>query len=212
MKKRVKPSAVVKKERAEIEEDGKVMFDSTDELSNKERLFIAYYLQTMDASNAVAMAGYGVTSIDSRKNLGYKMLKKPRIKIVVDAFLLDAFMGAAEAKIRMSEQARSTIEDFVTIADDGSFKWNLKQAQERGKLWLVKKLKTKERWNKDERIVDTELELYDSQSALVHIGRLHNLFTERVELKTDTHDSPFDIMGKIYQAGIEKGTRIRECK
>jgi hypothetical protein len=44
--------------------------------------------------------------------------------------------------------------------------------------------------------VDVELELYDAQAALVHIGRHHKLFTDKSEL-TGKDGAPLVVKGYI---------------
>jgi phage terminase small subunit len=202
-----------KKEVAALNKDADMMLKNTEDLTDRERLFIAYYLQSMDAPTAARCAGYSGTPLTVRR-YGWTVIDKPKIRKVIDEHLRQAFMGAAESKVLMSDQARATVEDFITFNDgNDSFVWNLKQARDRGKLGLVKKLKTKERFTTDgERIVETEVELHDSQSALVNVGKLHSLYKETINIETNKGDTPFDLMSKAYAAAAEKGEKIKQCR
>jgi len=83
-------------------------------------------------------------------------------------------MDADEVIARLADQARGTISDFVEIKDGmpKDFFVDLEKAQRLGKMHLVKKLK----YNSSGK---PEIELHDQQNALIQIGRLHGLFTDR---------------------------------
>ena len=197
-----------KEERAAIKADAETMCEATRGLSSRDRMFVAYYMQTFNAVEAIISAGYSGSRRDARFT-AYHLMKQSKVKMAIEACMLDVFMDAAEMKARTSDQARATIEDFIVIADDGSFTWNLKQAQDRGKIALVKKLKS--RTTKDG-TTETELELHDAQSALVNIGKLHNLFVEQVRVKADVGDTPFDLMGKAFREMEEKGEKVAKLR
>jgi hypothetical protein len=100
--------------------------------------------------------------------VGYENLRKPHIAEYIAKRLQERVMTADEVLARLSEQSRADISDFV--GEFGQIDWEAIKK----KGYLIK------------RIVHTKgkqssVELYDAQSALVHVGRHYALFTDRVE-------------------------------
>ena len=60
---------------------------------------------------------------------------------------------------------------------------NLKKAKRQKKLRLIKKVETTTRLVGEDQTPETTIkfELHDAQAALVHLGRHHKLFTEKIE-------------------------------
>lgn len=83
-------------------------------------------------------------------------------------------MAADEVLRRLTDQARGSMADFVTISR-GRVKLDLKKAAELGKLHLIKKLTDDGK--------GIRIELYDSKAALELIGKHHKLFVERSSLE-----------------------------
>jgi hypothetical protein len=90
--------------------------------------------------------------------------------------------GADEVITRLTDHARGTMEDFIVVGEGGDAAIDLNQARDRSRLHLIKKIKSKRRKLKDGILeFETEIELYDAQSAVVQLGRHHKLFTDKVE-------------------------------
>lgn len=81
-------------------------------------------------------------------------------------------MSPGEVIARLSEQARGSIGDFVTI-EGGEARIDLDKARRRHKLHLIKRLRLGER--------GVEVDLYDAQDALIQLGRHYRLFVDRVQ-------------------------------
>ena len=141
--------------------------------TNKQRAFIEEYLKSFNATQAALSAGY---SERSARTIGWENLNKPAIAAEIEARISELTMDANEVLIRLGEQARASMEDFVDIDDSGSgvFRLNLYKAQRRGKLHLIKSLTPTPNGYR--------LELHDSHAALVDIGRHLKLFTDKHEL------------------------------
>ncbi len=133
------------------------------------------------------------------------MLANASILEAIQARLTELKMSADEVLTRLTAQARGSLEDFLRIervlyhprqavpdpTDDNpkAVRWiedpipverlivtlDLEQARDRGVLALLKKLK----WNQ---WGEPEIEIHDSQAALVQLGKAHGLFVERQEL------------------------------
>jgi phage terminase small subunit len=149
-------------------------------LSNLQREFInQYFLCGRNATEAVIRAGYKVK--DNRTtaaSIGYENLRKPQIKEAIEAQLKEAAMGANEVLFLLSEQARSSFEDFLDERGNPS----IEKAREAGKMHLIKRWKTKKTISDKITIIENEVELHDSQSALIQLGRYHKLFTDKVQM------------------------------
>jgi hypothetical protein len=153
-------------------------------LKGKQRAFVEAYLRTLHGTKAAIEAEY---SKETARSQASRMLTNVNIRAAIDAGFALRAMPADEVLLRLSEQAASSLEDFLDVregvepinddddADEDnaplrSRRWglDLDKAAKAGKLHLVKKLKaTKFR---------TEIELYDAQAALQLLGRHHKLF------------------------------------
>ena len=132
--------------------------------SSKERIWIEEYLTCWNATEAARRAGYrwpnkvGPAKLDKFRNIISERLAKKA-------------MGADEVLARLAGIARADIGDFVPPNREDS---SLLYAKEQAISYLVKS------------VTDTKygqkFELHDSLAALVHIGRHHKLFTDKVEI------------------------------
>lgn len=147
-------------------------------LTNKERMFVEHYLVCWNASEAARRAGY---SEHSAREIGRQNLTKLDISREIQARIAEVAMTADEVLVRLADQARGNLEQFVDVEGDVP-RFDLKAAKAAKKLHLVRKMKTSTRMIEGETLgVDVEIELYDAQAALVHLGKHHKLFTEKIE-------------------------------
>lgn len=158
-------------------------------LSSKRRAFVEHYLQCWNASEAARRAGY---SERSAGQIGHRMLKEDEILEAIEARKQELMMSADEALIRLTKQGRATMDDILTVPEDGVPYIDIRKAQRNGVLDLIRKIKTDTTTigGLDDVPISTmhvEVELYNAQSALELIGKSHKLFTDRVE--HDIHGS-----------------------
>lgn len=163
-------------------------------LTPKQQVFVDRYLVHFNATRAALEAGY---SPKSAYSTGWENLRKPEIAKVVSERLSETAMGPEEVLMRLGDQARGSMRDFVTFDDNGNVGFDLERAAQDGKLNLAKKLKTKTRqWSEMAYSIESgeieprpvtettvEFELYDAQAALVQIGKHHKLFVDKVEME-----------------------------
>lgn len=141
--------------------------------TDKQALFIQYYVETLNRTKAATLAGY---SPKTAYAIGAALLKKVEIKDAVDALLAEKVMSANEVLVRLAGHARGDMADFAHIETGNDM-----AAHEYSHL--IKKYTKKRRYFKDGEHEDTvKLELYDAQAALVHLGKFHKLFTDKTEL------------------------------
>jgi phage terminase small subunit len=138
-------------------------------LTNKQRAFIEHYLECWNATEAARKAGYQGNS-NTLGTVGAENLLKPNIRRRIEERLKTAAMSADEVLSRLSRQARGDMANFINLELRGG-KLDLEKAEKLGLLHLIKKVS----WTKQ----GTTIELYDAQSALEKLARVHGLFTER---------------------------------
>ena len=142
-------------------------------LTGKQRIFIAEYVSDFNATRAAIAAGY---SKNSAADIGYENLRKPDIAEAIKRTIDDRCMTEGEVLIRLAEHARGSVDDFVTFSEGVKLPiLDMSKAHKNGKMHLLKKLKYTDQGG-------VEFELYDAQSALVLIGKVHKLFTEKSEV------------------------------
>jgi len=148
-------------------------------LTRKQQAFVEYYLQSWNKSDAARRAGY---SVKTAYSIGHELLKKPEILAEITRRLEELKASADEVITRLTDHARGTMEDFISINGDGTASIDLVSAQTANRLHLIKKMKSRHRRLKGGGTeIENEIELYDAQSALVQLGRHHKLFTDKIE-------------------------------
>lgn len=146
-------------------------------LTNKQQAFIEAYLTNgFNATKAALAAGY---SEKTAYSIGSENLRKPDISEVIQQRIKALAMGADEALARLTEHARGDIGAFLDCAYE-----DLPEHPQSRLIKRVKRTLTIRRNPKSDEETETEyfeFELYDAQAALVHLGRYHALFTDKVE-------------------------------
>jgi len=146
-------------------------------LNYRQQLFLEGYLKTGNASDAARKAGYAHS-----QQSGARLLTNVVIQAKIKERVGVKAMEADEVLIRLAEQARMNISMFVrketfTNADgyeESRLSLNWDAIEEHG--YLVKSITATAHGPK--------IELYDGQTALIHIGKHHKLFTEKQEIST----------------------------
>ena len=137
--------------------------------SKKELDFIEHYLRTGNGTQSCRDAGYrgndnvlGVTA--------YRMLRKPKIQALIEKRLEELRISANVILMRLSRQATGSITDFID--ECGVIQWD--KVKEDGQMTIKKITHVKGKQS---------IELYDAQTALVHLGRYYKLFTDRIQVE-----------------------------
>jgi phage terminase small subunit len=135
-------------------------------ISDKQQVFIDEYLICLNASEAARRAGYkGKANV-----VGPRLLANVSIKDEIDRRLKEKHLTADMVLARLAEQAKSEHSQYIN--ENGTI--DLFGLIKDGKSYLIKGTK----WDTHGHLI---VEFYDAQSALVHIGKYYNLFTDRVE-------------------------------
>lgn len=149
-------------------------------LTDRQRMFIHFYLQCFNMAEAGRRAGYSPTTAEKMGNENYH---KPHVYAEIQKGIEAKCMGKDEVLTRLADHARGDMGEFLT---PGTVNYDVKRAE--GKTHLLKRLKTKTKSytpeGADQPITETdvEFELHDPQAALVQIGRHLKLFTDKTEL------------------------------
>jgi phage terminase small subunit len=160
------------------------------QLTPQQLVFVEAYLVSWNATRAALAAGYSAKTAYSQ---GSRLLKNVEVRALISLRMQEMAMDADEVLARLSDHARSSIESLLTPDNH----LDLAVARDSGKLHHIKKLKCRERYDKDgNRTVTTEVELHDAQAALVHLGRNHKLFVDRQE-HTGADGSPL-VLKVVY--------------
>ena len=151
-------------------------------LTSKQQAFVAEYLKCWNASEAARRAGY---SEHTASEQGSRLLTNVSISAAIERFKAEHIMSAEEVQILVTQQARSDIGDFLDQVGD-VVRVDLVKAIEAKRTGLIKKLSqthtVRTRGDDVEESVSTTIELYDKQAALVQIGKMHKIFSERQEV------------------------------
>lgn len=156
-------------------------------LSSKQRLFVEEYLACFNATQAAIRAGYSKRSAHST---GWETLRKPEVAELIRRRLQERAMSADEVLMRLAEQARGSLGDFLSRRDGHTLSVDLDQADLLDKLHLVKRLKqTTRTWTEtvggedvEHRETRVEVELYSAQAALELLGKNHRLFADKLDV------------------------------
>lgn len=136
-------------------------------LNYKQAAFVAEYLIDFNATQAAIRAGYSERTAGAQ---GHRLLKNVEIAAAIHQHLEERTIPAAEVLARLSDQARGSAADYLSIDDYGYVRLDLEKMKREGKLHLVHAYKATKQ--------GTEVKLYDAQSALVHLGKHYGLFTD----------------------------------
>ena len=143
-------------------------------LTARRQAFVDEYLKCWNASEAARVAGYAAPGVE-----GHRLLKIAEISEEIQRRVTERAMSADEVLVRLAAQARGDMSDFVSFVPGIKLPFfDLAKAHEAGKFGLVKKLK----YGKDGEV---EFELYDAQAALVQLGKVHKLFTDKQDVTID---------------------------
>ena len=155
-------------------------------LTPRTNLFINHWLVTGNGTESARLAGFPGDD-NCLAACASRLLRSAKVQSEIRRLLGKHIASPEEVIVGLTNHARGDLAEV--LEPDGSF--NLQEAKRRGVSKLLKKLKVKTRYEKDADgnvvpIVEQEFELHDAQAAMVHLGRVHKLFVDRVEVKDET--------------------------
>ncbi len=139
-------------------------------LTAKRRIFIDAYLKCWNATEAARQAGYTYPDRQGPRLLGFVGVRE----IIAERLAANA-LDADEVLSRLGEQGRGGWSEYIRIRPDTHEPWlDIDQMREDGKLHLIKGFTVSDKGS-------VKIDGYDSQSALVHIGKHLGMFKTQVE-------------------------------
>lgn len=156
--------------------------EGSGKLTEKQLRFIDEYLIDLNGAGAARRAGY---SLETARTIANQNLTKLDIREAIEKRLAELAMGKAEVLRRLADQARGSLEPFLVddVSRPGKVRLDLSTEDAKLARGLIKKVKIKTLRIGPKAVEETvEVELYDAQAALVHLGKAHALFVERQEV------------------------------
>jgi phage terminase small subunit len=132
---------------------------------SRQKIWLEEYLKTWNATEAAYRAGYA-----NPPSAGGKLLAKPHLKAAIAERINERVMGANEVLVRLAEHARAEYSRYLRP----NATVDLAAMERDGMLHLVKNFKHTRN--------GIMVEFHDVQAALLHIGRHHQLFTDKVNV------------------------------
>jgi hypothetical protein len=177
-------------------------------LNNKQKVFIAEYLKDFNATQAAIRAGYSERTAYSQ---GHRLLKHVEVAERISEVIEDRTMKPEEVLLRLGDQARGDMGDFLEIGED-AWSVDLYKAKVAGKTHLIKKIKQRTSYREDgETEVWTEFEMYDAHAALVDVGRALGIFKDSpIDVNINLSAQLLEFLDKVYGSkdhAIEEGTQ-----
>lgn len=154
-------------------------------LSEKHRAVADEYLRCFNRRQAYR-AAYPDTSDTVASSNSWRLWQNPEMQKYISQRLSETAMSADEVLMRLAEQARGDIGDYLTTAPNGiDIVVDLPKAIDANKSRLIKKLTQKRTTRTRDDVVEedvvTSIEMYDAQAAQLAIGKKHGLFVDRSE-------------------------------
>ncbi len=133
-----------------------------------QQAFVEEYLRCWNAAEAARKAGYV-----AKEKAGWRLLKNEHIKKLIAKRMAEITMETNEVLLRLTQQARVDISEFVKKSGNGIvIDWD--KVLEHG--YMVKKISYTSKGQ-------PVLEFHDAQRALELIGRAQGMFVDRSEVK-----------------------------
>lgn len=176
-------------------------------LTNLQKEFVnQYFICGRNATEAVIQAGYKIHAPETAKGrataaaIGYENLRKPHIKSLIEERLEAHAMSANEVIARLTDFATGNL----TFLLDDNGEPSLEKAKAYGvthliKEWVVETDTYVDSFDNEHVRVKRRVKIVDPLAALVHLGRYHKLFTDKVELTDWRHEAIRDIRSGVIE-------------
>lgn len=139
-------------------------------LDDRQRAFVRAYISCGgNIEQATIRSGWQVRTGYSPLSTGRALLEHYYVKKAIREYWDAMHMTPEEVIGRLAQQARNEIMAYIIHDGDGNPKLDTKRLVEEGKSHLIRGLKTDSKGN-------LNVEVYNAQDALVHIGRSMQMF------------------------------------
>ena len=155
-------------------------------MTDKQKLFVEYYLRCWNATEAARQAGYA-GNLSTLTSVGSENMTKPDIEAYISKRMDEVSMSTNEILHRLTEWGRGTVEPFLT--EDGfSEAIDVNSEEARKAVGLIKKIKQDETALKAQTPEgDTilkrkfEIELHDAKDAVIQLAKIRGMYTKKVK-------------------------------
>lgn len=167
-------------------------------LTNRQKAFVEAYLANgFNATQAAITAGYSAKTAYSQ---GSRLLRNVEVQTAIQARMKDLAMSADEAMLRLSQQGRGRVADFLGLS--------VAELKEHPQSHLLHKVKVTtrviqplEEGAEAAREETVEYEIYNAQSALTAVLKEQHLRAGEVTDRFDIDDSKaLDARDKLKRA------------
>lgn len=168
-----------------------------DELTMPQKMFVVYYLDTLNATKAATLAGFEPTQAAAT---GLQLLEIPKVREMIRKGLEQRAMPVEEIISRLEAQARADPRQFLALDGDGriiGFK-----VTDQSETALLKKVSVTS--------AGVSIEMYDAQAALIQLAKIRGLFVNRHEITYSWQNAvarqgydPEHIKQQLVRAAIE---------
>jgi hypothetical protein len=158
---------------------------------DRQALFIEHYLQCRNGAEAARRAGYKTKSNVKAAQL----LAKDSIRAVIAERMKALQMETDEILIRLTEQARGNLGDFLAIRNGLGF-IDLDKAAKANKLHLLKSFNIEKG--------GVKIELYDAQGALKTLAQIHGLLRNGTTVNLNINvELVTQVVERLQSAGFD---------
>lgn len=166
---------------------------SKSKLTPKQQAFIERYLVSYNGAESARLAGY---SPKTARFQAAALLTNPNVKAAIAERIKELTATTNEVWTRLTAMSRGSMDDFVRGES-----LDLDRARDRGVMHLIKKVKVRtttisKSEGEDIETHETEVELYDAQSATVQLAKLLGMFP------SPTLNLTFDWRDKAKELGL----------
>ncbi len=137
-------------------------------LNDRQKLFVARYLESMNASQAAIDVGYSASN-------AIQLMRHPAVKKAIDEAITESGMKPGEIIARLTRLARGSTEDIYDIDESGYARPNLAKAKKAGKMDLVADI------SHDNNGM-LKVKMQSQLDAIEKLAKIHAMFSERIEI------------------------------
>lgn len=156
-------------------------------LTNRQRRFVDFYLQSWNASDAARRAGYK----GDANTVGPRLLANVGVQTQIKQRMKENAMETDEIVQRLGEQARFNLVDLLIEIKKPIYDRDGELVEEK-QVFELDWEKAKRYGHMIKSIAHTrdgvKIEAYDGQTALIHIGKALGILKENVEQRTTNEE------------------------
>ncbi len=139
-----------------------------EELSDRQAVFVERYLESYNANRAAEQSGYAF-------GYGQALMRMPAVRKAINEAMASAGMKPVEIIARLSRIARTDMEEFLDVDENGYARVNLKKAKAMGKLGLLQEISYDNNGM-------PRIKLQSQLDAMEKLAKINAMFTEKLEV------------------------------